>query len=56
MTTTTTAQQAEEVSLALKSLSSNVSRDEKERANTYLEQFQKSVFSPSTPNKQTMGL
>jgi hypothetical protein len=39
----TTAPQAEQVSLALKSLSSNVSRDEKERANNFLESFQKSV-------------
>jgi hypothetical protein len=39
----TTAPQAEQVSLALKSLSSNISRDEKERANNFLESFQKSV-------------
>jgi transportin-3 len=41
----TTAPQAEQVSLALKSLSSNVSRDEKERANNFLESFQKSADS-----------
>jgi len=39
----TTPPQAEQVSLALKSLSSNVSRDVKERANGFLESFQKSV-------------
>jgi len=42
----TTAPQAEQVSLALKSLSSNVSRDEKESANNFLESFQKSVSFP----------
>ena len=42
------------MSLALKSLSSNVSRDEKERANSFLESFQKSVsFLHSGPQQST---
>jgi len=50
----TTPPQAKQVSLALKSLSSNVSRDEKERANSFLESFQKSVsFLHSGPQQST---
>ena len=46
--------QAEQVSLALKSLSSNVSREEKEKANSFLESFQKSVsFLHSGPQQST---
>lgn len=40
---TPTSRMAEQAALALKTISSNVARDEKERANGFLETFQKSV-------------
>lgn len=40
---TSTTPMAEQAFFALKALSSNVARDEKERANGFLETFQKSV-------------
>jgi len=54
----TTRPQAEQLSLALKTLSANISRDEKERANGFLESFQKSVSflhsSPPTDNNNVI--